>query len=84
MVGLALTLLLADGTPFVGKCPVCMAEGKTSTVEAEGFGTVTLAYCGGGHYDETGEYHAPKPCNTASRSYRCSNGHEFGTTEEAW
>ena len=60
-----------------GKCSKCLEEGKKSTVTCDGFASCTLAYCGGGHYDEEGNYHSPSDCNTCSRGCRCSNGHEW-------
>jgi len=77
-----LTLLLADGTPFQGKCPVCIENGETSTVTQEGSWATTAAYCGEGFYDEAGQFHHPEPCNTSSASFKCSNGHVFGVSEK--
>lgn len=62
-------------------CPECQKLGLKSTVTSDGYGVCTAMYCGGGLYDEEGEYQAPWKCNTCSFAYTCSNGHSFGRTE---
>jgi len=73
---------LSPVEPWDGICPCCKAEGRTSTVRADGFCTTTAMYCGGGYYDEQGGYHEPAPCNTTTRGYNCSNGHAFARSWE--
>jgi hypothetical protein len=68
---------------FDGRCPICKAEGKRSTVHG-GMGIVTLADCGNGYYDEDGVYHNPDPCNTGTYYYECSEGHNFIVTEQVY
>ena len=92
-VGILVGVLLADAGPlalpygsvplehFKKVCAECQAKGERSTVYPDGSGTCTLAYCGGGHWDEDGDYRAAKPCNSCSQGYRCSRGH---TWSEAW
>lgn len=64
-------------------CPICQREGKRSKIHIGG-SFCTLAHCGSGYYDENGDYHAPKRCNSCSTSYTCSNGHAFSASEESW
>ena len=72
------------GDDWDGKCPVCKAEGKRSTVTAMSGPTCTMAYCGGGSWNEDGVYQIPRKCNTCSYSLRCSNGHEFTKIEKSY
>ena len=65
-------------------CQTCEKEGRKSTVEVSSVMGCTLLYCGGGYYDEDGAYHAPKPCNSCSREYRCSNSHVWSVGEPSW
>ena len=83
IVGIALTLLLADGTLFTGKCPICLEHGKKSTVTPGG-GITTSLYYGDGYYDEEGRYHSPETCNTTSYQYTCSRGHLFFLDEASY
>ena len=80
MVLAIMGLLLLDGTFFEGRCPVCIEEGKKSTV-IPGVWNTTLMYCGSGHYDENGQFHPPDDCNTSSATFTCSNGHSFGVKQ---
>ncbi len=58
-----------------GRCSICLAEGRKSVVYPDPTTSVTLMYCGGGHYDESGKYFSPEPCNQVTYRARCSNGH---------
>lgn len=59
---------------FDGRCPVCLGEGKRSTVIA-GMVSTTLAYSST-VYDEDGKPRFVNP-NTTTSNYDCSNGHRF-------
>lgn len=56
------------------KCPVCIQEGKKSTLRDTG-GTCTLASCAP-FYDEEGKHHYHDH-NTTTLNYSCSNGHSY-------
>jgi hypothetical protein len=64
-----------SATLIDGKCSICVKEGRKSTVTMDSYGSCTLLACSPGHYDEDGKWVAPPPCNTCSRSGKCSNGH---------
>lgn len=59
------------------KCPECVKEGQKSTVRVRPMAS-TLMYSND-YYDEDGRWHSHDP-NWFSRSYRCSRGHEWGTS----
>lgn len=62
------------------KCPVCVSEGRRSTVQV-GISTATLM-SGSTYYDEDGRYHNHDP-NYTTTGYSCSNGHEWTGTSDA-
>lgn len=80
IAGLLLSMLFADGSEFNGICPICAEDGEKSTVTISGDAPSTM-YCGSGHYDEDGLFHAPEPCVTTSYTGTCSNGHSFALHE---
>ena len=61
-----------------GKCPFCIAEGKTSSVHS-GYSTRTLMYAKS-YYDECGQHHC-HDSNITNTSYRCSNGHTWSQSD---
>lgn len=61
------------------KCPVCIKEGTTSTVQSLG-GTRTLMGWTS-YYDEEGNPHDHDP-NATSSDYRCSNGHGWSVSSK--
>ena len=83
---LVILILLIAATVFAfdGICPECRELGLKSTVTGGGWGTTTLMYCGGGHWDEGGNFHPPEPCNTTTRYYECSNGHSWAESEPSF
>ena len=78
MLTLALSLLLFLSSPASledGRCSHCKRMGWKSTVAGATLGRCTLLGCGGGYYDENGQFHPPTPCNVCSAETQCSNGH---------
>lgn len=67
----SVTAMLIDG-----KCSNCMNLGLKSTVECLRTPVCTVMFCGYGLYDEDGEYHLPKKCNSCTQNCKCSNGHQ--------
>ena len=57
------------------KCPLCVEEGKKSKLFCHGSMT-TLAGGPPNYYDEEEKLHVHDP-NRTTRSYTCSNGHNF-------
>lgn len=57
------------------KCPACEAEGKKSSIQMAGGGTIT-DMCGHYFYDEDGVRHSHDP-NRLCESGKCSNGHSL-------
>jgi hypothetical protein len=57
-------------------CSACHDSGFVSIVTPGGV-TCTLMFCGNGYYDTLGYFHAPVQCNTCTRYYHCSHGHDF-------
>lgn len=60
-----------------GRCSICAAEGKLSTVTMDSYGTSTALGCGPGHYDERGIFTPPPECNTLTYTGMCSRGHRI-------
>jgi hypothetical protein len=76
LCGLLIASIVFAGESWDGKCPICKAEGKLSTVSV-GMCMTTAMFCGNGYYDEQGNFHAPEQCNSTTCEYTCSNGHHF-------
>lgn len=72
--GVMLSEQSATPKHFDGRCPVCLAQGKKSTVTV-GSSTGTLM-ASPTYYDENGVYHNDDP-NTYTTEYSCSSGHHF-------
>jgi hypothetical protein len=57
------------------KCPICVKEGKTSTITQNG-ATVSTYAMPAQYYDEDGNLHC-HDTNKRASNYRCSNKHYF-------
>lgn len=86
MLKFALLLLQLAIQPYTvaefvdGRCSLCIRFGNESTVRLDPYGNCTAMFCGTGHYDEKGKFHAPPECNTCRYTGACSRGHVVTTS----